>query len=104
MLDPLQPSALWKNFSALNAVPRSSKKEEKVIAFIEAFGRDLGLQTEKDSVGNVLIRKPATPGMEDRQTVVLQSHLDMVCQKNAGTEHDFETEGIDMYVDGDWVK
>lgn len=100
----LEPAGIWKNFAALNAVPRPSKKEEKVIAFIEAFGKQLGLPTTKDSAGNVIIKKPATPGMENRKTIVLQSHLDMVHQKNADTKFDFNTEGIKMLVDGDWVK
>lgn len=100
----LQPSALWNHFADLNAVPRPSKKEEKVIAFIKAFGESLSLPVFIDKVGNVIIKKPATPGMEDRQTVVLQSHLDMVHQKNSDTAFDFNTQGIDMYVDGDWVK
>ena len=100
----LEPAGIWKNFSALNAVPRPSKKEEKVIAFIEAFGKQLGLPTTKDSAGNVIIKKPATPGMENRKTIVLQSHLDMVHQKNADTKFDFNSEGIKMLVDGDWVK
>ncbi|NVK29185.1 MAG: aminoacyl-histidine dipeptidase [Flavobacteriia bacterium] len=100
----LEPKSVWGHFADLNAVPRPSKKEEKVIAFMMDFGKSLGLETEKDEVGNVLIRKPASAGMEDRRTVVMQSHLDMVCQQNAGTNHDFETEGIEMYVDEDWVK
>ncbi len=100
----LEPTAVWNHFSDLNAVPRPSKKEEKVIAFMMKFGEELGLETERDEVGNVLIRKPATPGMEDRRITVMQSHLDMVCQQNAGTNHDFENEGIDMYIDEDWVK
>lgn len=100
----LQPTALWNHFAALNAVPRPSKKEERVIAFMKTFGESLGLDTTEDEAGNVIIRKPATPGMEDRQTVVLQSHLDMVHQKNADTVFDFDQQGIDMYVDGDWVK
>lgn len=100
----LEPKAVWCNFSNLNAVPRASKKEERVIAFIMEFGKKLGLETIKDNVGNVVIRKPATPGMENRKSVVLQSHLDMVHQKNSDTEFDFDTEGIKMYVDGDWVK
>lgn len=104
VLQQLQPAALWAHFEALNAVPRPSKKEEKVIAFMKAFGEGLGLPVLVDEAGNVLIRKAATTGMEDRQTVVLQSHLDMVHQKNAGTAFDFDTQGIDMYVDGDWVK
>ena len=100
----LQPSAIWKYFSQLNAVPRPSKKEDRVIAFMEEFGKSLGLETLQDPVGNVLIRKPASPGMENRKKVVLQAHLDMVHQKNRDTDFNFETEGIRMYRDGDWVK
>lgn len=100
----LEPQSVWSSFAALNAVPRASKKEERVIAFIKSFGDSLGLQTTVDPVGNVIIKKPATPGMEGRQTIVLQSHLDMVHQKNADTVFDFDTQGIDMYVDGDWVR
>lgn len=103
-IQELQPQALWKNFAALNAVPRASKKEEKVIEFAKQFGEQLGLATHVDAVGNVIIKKPATAGMEDRTTVVLQSHLDMVHQKNAHTVFDFDTEGIKMLIDGDWVK
>jgi dipeptidase D len=103
-IEALEPKALWQNFAALNAVPRPSKKEERVIKFIQDFGNSQGFDTRTDEVGNVIIRKPATPGMEDRQTVVLQSHLDMVHQKNADTNFDFLSQGIDMYVDGDWVK
>lgn len=100
----LEPKQVWNNFADLNAVPRASKKEEEVIAFMKAFGEDLGLETHVDGVGNVVIRKPATKGMEDRKMVVLQSHLDMVHQKNNDTDFDFTTQGIEMYVDGDWVK
>lgn len=103
-LSQLEPQIIWKNFSALNAVPRPSKKEEKVIAFIKNFGESLNLDTTVDEVGNVIIRKPATAGMEDRKAIVLQSHLDMVCQKNNEVNFDFETQGIQMEVDGDWVK
>lgn len=103
-LNNLEPRELWNNFAALNAVPRPSKKEERVIEFILNFGKQLGLETHKDDIGNVIIKKPATAGMEKKATVVLQSHLDMVHQKNAGTDFDFLTQGIDMYVDGDWVK
>lgn len=103
-LTDIEPKIIWKNFAALNAVPRPSKKEEKVIAFIKNFGEQLGLETTVDGVGNVIIKKPATPGMEDRKPVVLQSHLDMVCQKNNDVEFDFETQGIEMEIDGDWVK
>ncbi|UMY65483.1 MULTISPECIES: aminoacyl-histidine dipeptidase [unclassified Flavobacterium] len=100
----LEPQALWNKFADLNAVPRPSKKEDRVIAFMKAFGEKLGLETFEDDVRNVIIRKPATPGMEDRKTIVMQSHLDMVHQKNNDTVFDFDTQGIDMYVDGDWVR
>lgn len=100
----LAPKALWNKFADLNAVPRPSKKEERVIAFMKDFGNRLGLETIEDNVGNVIIRKPASAGMENRKMVVLQSHLDMVHQKNADTDFDFDTQGIQMYVDGDWVR
>lgn len=100
----LEPGAMWNNFADLNAVPRPSKKEERVIKFAKEFGEKLNLPTYVDEVGNVIIKKPASKGMEDRVTVVLQSHLDMVHQKNAATDFDFNTQGIEMLVDGDWVK
>lgn len=103
-LSNIEPQIIWKNFSKLNAVPRPSKKEEKVIAFIKEFGENLGLETTVDEVGNVIIKKPATPGMENRKSIVMQSHLDMVCQKNNDVNFDFETQGIQMEIDGDWVK
>ncbi len=100
----LEPKALWNKFADLNAVPRPSKKEERIIKFMKDFGESLDLHTEIDKVGNVLIKKPATEGMEDRKTVVMQSHLDMVHQKNTDTNFDFDAQGIEMYVDGDWVR
>lgn len=100
----LEPKALWNNFEDLNAVPRPSKKEERIIAFTKAFGEKLGLPTYVDPIGNVIITKPATAGMEDRKKVILQSHLDMVHQKNAATDFDFDTMGIRSYIDGEWVK
>jgi len=100
----LEPKALWNNFADLNEIPRPSKKEEKVRQFMVNFGENLGLKTIVDPVGNVIIKKPASKGMENRQTIVMQSHLDMVCQKNNDTDFDFDTQGIKMFVDGDWVK
>lgn len=100
----LEPKALWNKFADLNAVPRPSKKEERVITFMKSFGENLGLETFVDSVGNVIIKKPATKGMEDRATVVMQSHLDMVHQKNNDTNFDFDKQGIEMRIEGDWVK
>ncbi len=103
-LNELTPTELWQNFAALNAIPRASKKEEQVIQFILDFGKQLNLQTYKDDVGNVIIKKPATSGMENKQTVCLQSHLDMVHQKNSDTNFDFATQGINMFIEDDWVK
>ena len=100
----IEPKIVWNHFADLNAVPRPSKKEERVIQFMVDFGKNLNLKTEVDKVGNVIIRKPASTGMEDRKTVVMQGHLDMVHQKNSDTVFDFDTEGIKMFVDGDWVK
>lgn len=98
-----EPKEVWNMFADLNAVPRPSKKEERIIAFMVNFGKKLHLDTFVDSLGNVIIKKPATAGFENRKTVILQSHLDMVHQKNNDTNFDFETEGIKMRVDGDWV-
>ncbi|MFD1015933.1 aminoacyl-histidine dipeptidase [Winogradskyella rapida] len=100
----LEPKALWNKFADLNAVPRPSKKEERVIKFMKDFGEGLGLETIEDAVGNVIIRKPATKGMEDRKAIVMQSHLDMVHQKNNDTVFNFDEQGIEMFVEGDWVK
>jgi dipeptidase D len=100
----LEPKALWNKFADLNAVPRPSKKEDRVIEFMKNFGNSLGLETFEDEIRNVIIRKPATAGMENRKPIVLQGHLDMVHQKNSDTIFDFDKQGIDMYVDGDWVR
>lgn len=99
----LQPATLWNYFADINAIPRASKKEQRIVAFMEAFGKSLCLPTLVDDAGNVIIRKPASQGMENRQTVVLQSHLDMVHQKNSDSDFDFDTQGIDMCVESDWV-
>jgi len=99
----LEPKPLWNHFYNLTQIPRPSKKEAAIIAFCKKFGEDLGLETIVDEVGNVIIKKPATPGMEDRKTICLQGHLDMVPQKNSNIKHDFEKDPIDAYVDGEWV-
>ncbi len=100
----LQPQTIWNHFEDLNAVPRPSKKEERIIQFMLDFGAKYGLETEKDAIGNVIIKKPATKGMENRETIILQTHIDMVHQKNADTNFDFDKEGIRSFIDGDWVK
>ncbi|SHJ40358.1 aminoacyl-histidine dipeptidase [Pseudozobellia thermophila] len=100
----LEPTRVWNKFADLNAVPRPSKKEGRVIQFMMDFGQSLHLETLRDDVGNVIIRKPASKGFEDRKTVTLQSHLDMVHQKNNDTDFDFDTQGIEMFVEDGWVK
>ena len=100
----LDPKEVWGYFEDINAIPRGSKKEDKIREFVRLFGVNLGLQTKVDNIGNVIIKKPATAGLEDRVGVILQGHIDMVWQKNADTVFDFETEGIKSYIDGDWVK
>jgi dipeptidase D len=100
----LEPKVLWKHFYSLTQIPRPSKKEGRIIEFMKNFGEKLGLETIVDHVGNVIIKKPATPGMENRKGIILQGHLDMVPQKNSDKVHDFEKDPIEAYIDGDWVK
>lgn len=100
----LKPKCVFDCFAKVNAVPRPSKKEEQMIAFLMEFGKNLGLETDCDSVGNVIIRKPATPGLENRRILILQSHMDMVCEKNNDVEFDFNKDAIQTYVDGEWLK
>lgn len=99
----LSPRGLWESFYQLTQIPRPSKKEGKAIDFLEDFGKSLGLETIRDEVGNVIIRKPATTGMEDRKGVILQGHIDMVPQKNSDKVHDFETDPIETLIEDGWV-
>ena len=100
----LEPKEVWKHFYSLTQIPRPSKHEDKIQEFMVNWGKSLGLETIKDEVGNVIIKKPATAGMENRKGIVLQGHLDMVPQKNSDTVHDFVTDPIQPYIDGEWVK
>ena len=97
----LQPKIVFDCFAEVNKIPRPSNKEEKMMAYLMDFGHKLGLETLQDETGNVLIRKPATPGYENLETTVVQSHMDMVCEKVAGLDFDFENDAIQTYVDGD---
>ncbi len=99
----LKPENVWALFYELTQIPRPSKHEGRAIEFVKNFGEKHGLKTIVDQTGNVILKKPATPGMENKKTVVLQGHLDMVPQKNSGVEHNFETDPIDAYIDGEWV-
>lgn len=100
----LKPSCVFHYFEEICQVPRPSKKEEKIRAFLVNFAKQHGLEYKEDEAGNILIKKAATPGMENRKTVILQSHMDMVCEKNNDTEHNFETDPIQTYVDGEWLR
>ncbi|ERJ98784.1 aminoacyl-histidine dipeptidase [Hoylesella pleuritidis] len=100
----LKPARVFEQFAKINEIPRPSKHEEKMTAYLQEFGKSHGLETIVDEIGNVLIKKPATPGYENRQTVILQSHQDMVCDKLVDVEFDFNTDAIQTYVDGEWLK
>ena len=100
----MKPALVFEMFAKINAIPRPSKHEEKMIDFLVDFGQGLGLETKVDETGNVLIRKPASAGMEDRPVVIMQSHMDMVCEKNNDIDFDFMKDSIQTYVDGEWMK
>ena len=100
----LAPQQVWKNFYALTQVPRPSGHLQQIQAFLLEFGRQAGVETFQDEAGNIIYRKPAAPGMENRKTVILQAHMDMVPQKTKDTQHDFEKDPIQTYIDGEWVR
>lgn len=104
MLENLKPSNVWKYFEEILTIPRPSKKEEKIIAYLENFAQKHHLEYKKDKAGNLLISKPATKGKEHLPVVVLQSHVDMVCEKNSNSSHNFDTDSIIPIIDGEWIK
>ena len=99
----LKPAVVFEQFAKINQIPRPSKREEKMIEYLKSWGESHGLDTKVDETGNVLIRKPATKGMENRKTVILQSHMDMVCDKLVDYEIDFDNDPIKTYIDGEWL-
>ena len=103
-IQDLKPESVFAYFAEICKIPRASKKEEKIIAYLLDFAKNQGLESKKDNAGNILITKPAAVGMEAKKTVVLQSHMDMVCEKNSDIEFNFDTDAIQAYVDGEWVK
>jgi dipeptidase D len=103
-LSGIEPQIIWDNFEALCQVPRPSKKEEKVIEFIKGWALAHNFAIAQDKTGNLVVRKPATPGMENRKPICIQGHVDMVCEKNRDVEFDFDNDPIQPYIDGDWVK
>lgn len=104
LLNQLEPSLVWKYFNEILQVPRPSKRESKMIAYLQQTGKNLGLETLTDEAGNVVIRKKATKGKENSPTVILQSHMDMVCEKNNDVQHDFDHDPIDIVVEDQWIK
>ena len=100
----LKPACVFEQFAKINQIPRPSKHEDKMIEYLKEFGKSHNLETEVDETGNVIIRKPATPGFEDRETIILQSHMDMVCDKLVDVDIDFFNDPIQTYVDGDWLR
>ena len=99
----LKPAVVFEQFAKINQIPRPSKREERMIAYLKEWGESHGLDTKVDEVGNVIIRKPATQGMENRKTVILQSHMDMVCDKLVDVDFNFDTDPIKTYIDGEWL-
>ena len=100
----LNPECIWRNFDALTQVPRPSGHLEKVQQFLLDFAAKAGVEAFKDAGGNIVMRKQATPGMENRKGIILQAHMDMVPQKGKASNHNFETDPIETYIDGDWVR
>ena len=100
----LKPASVFHYFAEICKVPRPSKKEEKIIAYLQNFAKEQGLESKTDEAGNILIKKPATPGKDNLKTVILQSHIDMVCEKNSDSNHDFLNDPIETYIDGEWLK
>ena len=103
-ISKLEPSRLWHYFLEICRIPRPSKKEDRIAEYLLAFAREQGLEGLRDETGNILIRKPGTAGYENRKMVILQSHMDMVCEKNSDTVHDFDKDPIIPRVDGGWIK
>lgn len=103
-IDGLNPRILWQKFYEISQISRPSKKEERILEYLKRFADDLGLKTKDDSAGNIVVFVPATPGHENARTVILQSHVDMVCEKNKRTEHDFDRDPIKLVRDGEWMK
>jgi len=100
----LEPAALWSFFYDITQIPRPSKKEEKVIAYLKEFAKNQKLEFKVDAAGNVLVCKSATKGYENQKMIIMQAHMDMVCEKNSDVDFNFETDAIQTYIDGDWVK
>ena len=104
VFDGLKPALVWEHFDEIRKTPRESKKEEKIRAWVLGWAKEKGFTVREDEVGNIVVEVPATPGKEGAPTTSLQGHLDMVCEKNADVDFDFDTQPIDVYIDGDWLR
>ena len=104
ILGHLEPKAVWNYFEEICQYPRPSKKEEKIAAYLVSWAKENKFETKRDKAGNIVVRKPATKGMEKRKPIAIQGHIDMVCEKNADVKFDFDKDAIQPWVDGDWVK
>jgi dipeptidase D len=104
VLGHLEPNAVWRNFEFICNYPHPSKKEDKLVEALLNWAKERNIEVEKDEAGNFVMRKPATPGMENRRPITVQGHVDMVCEKNADVEFDFDNDAIQVWIDGDWVK
>ncbi len=102
-LDTLEPKQIWSHFAAISAIPRPSKHEERITQHLVDWANERNHEVRQDDAGSLCIRVAATPGHENADPVILQGHMDMVCEKNSDVEHDFMTQGINLAVDGDWV-
>lgn len=103
IIEGLKPEIMWKRFYEITQIPRPSKKEEKILEYLRNFAKEHDLEMKEDETGNIVMKLPATPGYENKPTIVLQGHVDMVCEKNKGTEHDFENDPIKLVKDGEWM-
>ena len=103
-LKSLKPALLWKHFDAIRKIPHCSRQEGPLADYVQSFVKGLGLRVKRDAVGNVVVVKPASPGREKAKGVILQGHLDMVCEKNADVKHDFSKDPLELVLDGEWLK
>ena len=103
-IEKLKPTCIWRNFYALTQIPRPSGHVEKIQQYLLDFAKKVGVEAFQDPAGNIVMRKPATPGMENRKCITMQAHMDMVPQKTPESKHNFETDPIEPYIDGEWIK
>ena len=104
VVDGLKPEIIWKHFETLTKIPRPSKHEEKILAYLRKFATERNLKMREDETGNIVVLRPGSGGGEKASTVIIQSHVDMVCEKNRDSAHDFMTDSLDLYIENGWLK